>query len=369
MSSKLRVMVVGLGLVLGGCNCGGTASDDDGGVVPTCEGIGTDRDGDDYGDGCPAGPDCNDFDPELTTNCPDANCSEGAYQGCPCDPAVDTTVSCYDGPPETAGTLPCLKGNRSCDPLTSTWSACGGQVLPEIEVCDLEDTDCDGDVDENVQSECGNCIQDCQEAGVDVEPLPMPEDDPDIGGEGVGLDPNGDLILDSNTYSSNYLSIANDPEGTVSKIDTTTGCEVARYASVSHEVLINSTGGAAGTVPAWNTSYGNRPSRTAIDFHKDVWVANRAPSAQASITKIMNVIEDCVERNATAGTQTSSDVSGNCHIDINDPAEFFAVATETFLEAPIAFQAVYPELYRLLRDFYKLDPVAWAPRRAATPLR
>src|SRR3989304_4311253 len=43
-----------------------------------------------------------------------------------------------------------------------------------------------------------------------------------------------------------------------------------------------------------------------------------------------------------------------------DPAEFFAVATETFLEAPLAFQAVYPELYRLLRDFYRLDPAGWA---------
>jgi Mlc titration factor MtfA (ptsG expression regulator) len=52
-----------------------------------------------------------------------------------------------------------------------------------------------------------------------------------------------------------------------------------------------------------------------------------------------------------------------------DPAEFFAVVTETFLEAPMAFQAVYPELYRLLRDFYKLDPVTWAPRLAATPPR
>lgn len=49
-----------------------------------------------------------------------------------------------------------------------------------------------------------------------------------------------------------------------------------------------------------------------------------------------------------------------------DPAEFFAVVTETFLEAPLAFQAVYPELYRLLRDFYRLDPVAWAPRLAPT---
>jgi hypothetical protein len=45
-----------------------------------------------------------------------------------------------------------------------------------------------------------------------------------------------------------------------------------------------------------------------------------------------------------------------------DPAEFFAVATETFLESPLAFQAVYPELYRMLRDLYLLDPVAWASR-------
>jgi len=52
-----------------------------------------------------------------------------------------------------------------------------------------------------------------------------------------------------------------------------------------------------------------------------------------------------------------------------DPAEFFAVATETFLEAPLAFQAVHPELYRLLRDFYRLDPVAWASSLAPTPPR
>lgn len=47
-----------------------------------------------------------------------------------------------------------------------------------------------------------------------------------------------------------------------------------------------------------------------------------------------------------------------------DPAEFFAVATETFLETPMAFQAVYPEMYRLLREFYRLDPVGWASRLA-----
>jgi Mlc titration factor MtfA (ptsG expression regulator) len=44
------------------------------------------------------------------------------------------------------------------------------------------------------------------------------------------------------------------------------------------------------------------------------------------------------------------------------PAEFFAVATEAFLETPMAFRAAYPELYNLLRDFFRLDPVAWAGR-------
>jgi Mlc titration factor MtfA (ptsG expression regulator) len=43
-----------------------------------------------------------------------------------------------------------------------------------------------------------------------------------------------------------------------------------------------------------------------------------------------------------------------------DPAEFFAVATEAFFEAPLSFQAAYPEHYGLMRDFYRMDPLRWA---------
>jgi len=43
-----------------------------------------------------------------------------------------------------------------------------------------------------------------------------------------------------------------------------------------------------------------------------------------------------------------------------DEAEFFAAATETFFERPVSFQAVYPDLYPLMRDFYQLDPLTWA---------
>ena len=42
----------------------------------------------------------------------------------------------------------------------------------------------------------------------------------------------------------------------------------------------------------------------------------------------------------------------------SNPAEFFAVATETFFEQPQALAAEHAELYGLLRDFYRQDPAA-----------
>lgn len=42
-----------------------------------------------------------------------------------------------------------------------------------------------------------------------------------------------------------------------------------------------------------------------------------------------------------------------------NPAEFFAVATETFFEKPVQLQKKHPELYHELQDFYKVDPVEW----------
>lgn len=43
-----------------------------------------------------------------------------------------------------------------------------------------------------------------------------------------------------------------------------------------------------------------------------------------------------------------------------DPAEFFAVATEAFFEDAARLQARNRELYGLLRDYYCLDPASWA---------
>jgi Mlc titration factor MtfA (ptsG expression regulator) len=42
-----------------------------------------------------------------------------------------------------------------------------------------------------------------------------------------------------------------------------------------------------------------------------------------------------------------------------NPAEFFAVASETFFERPKKLSIRYPELYDRLRVFYELDPLQW----------
>jgi Mlc titration factor MtfA (ptsG expression regulator) len=43
----------------------------------------------------------------------------------------------------------------------------------------------------------------------------------------------------------------------------------------------------------------------------------------------------------------------------SNPAEFFAVATETFFELPVDLEAYHPELYSLLRQYYRVDPREW----------
>jgi Mlc titration factor MtfA (ptsG expression regulator) len=48
-----------------------------------------------------------------------------------------------------------------------------------------------------------------------------------------------------------------------------------------------------------------------------------------------------------------------------EPAEFFAVATETFFELPWELAQQHAELFELLRDYYRVDPREW---RAALSL-
>jgi Mlc titration factor MtfA (ptsG expression regulator) len=45
-----------------------------------------------------------------------------------------------------------------------------------------------------------------------------------------------------------------------------------------------------------------------------------------------------------------------------NPGEFFAVATEAFFDAPVVLVAEHPELYEVLRAFYRQDPAARVAR-------
>jgi len=45
-----------------------------------------------------------------------------------------------------------------------------------------------------------------------------------------------------------------------------------------------------------------------------------------------------------------------------NPAEFFAVSTETFFEKPRVLKKKYPELYGELATFYELDPLTWGEK-------
>jgi len=49
-----------------------------------------------------------------------------------------------------------------------------------------------------------------------------------------------------------------------------------------------------------------------------------------------------------------------------NPAEFFAVATETFFEKPRQMHKRHPELYEELKSYYKLDPLEWTQASGTT---
>lgn len=62
--------------------------------------------------------------------------------------------------------------------------------------------------------------------------------------------------------------------------------------------------------------------------------------------------EDFCQR-VDSGEETRIDPYASEH-----PAEFFAVLSENFFEQPALLAAEYPELYALLRDYYRQDPLA-----------
>lgn len=71
-----------------------------------------------------------------------------------CDGDVDEALvqTCYSGPAGTAGVGSCREGSQSC--AAGAWSACAGEVLPSAELCDGQDNDCSGAADEALVRAC-----------------------------------------------------------------------------------------------------------------------------------------------------------------------------------------------------------------------
>lgn len=104
-----------------------------------------------------------------------------------------------------------------------------------------------------------------------------------------------DGVIDMGTGKTNmcptavqsFIWISNTGAGTLSKVCTTNGVEVARYFTSPQE-------------------YGGDPSRTSVNLHGDVVVTNRDPtSGSSSVTKVIAEFLECKDRNNNGMIDTS----------------------------------------------------------------
>jgi Mlc titration factor MtfA (ptsG expression regulator) len=65
-----------------------------------------------------------------------------------------------------------------------------------------------------------------------------------------------------------------------------------------------------------------------------------------------------LQRDAWRGRRSLMD-----HYGATNPAEFFAVATETFFEKPSKMAEHHAELFEVLRQYYRVDPREWQDKR------
>lgn len=201
---------------------------------------------------------------------------------------------------------------------------------------------------------------------------------------------NNQLQLSEQRTTLPTMWITNAGEDTVSKIDTTTGREVARYRTGFGP------SGQPGYLSHLNNAYaGPAPSRTAVDSDGNVYVANRHFDGKpASVMKIL--ASGGVDRNGNGTIETSSDLNsdgaiagaeilnmgdsnGNGVVDVAElqderVAWIVQVGSNGALGRSLCRDAngfIWLGLYNT-RQYYKLDPadgaVVAGPVSTATPL-
>ncbi len=78
------------------------------------------------------------------------------------------------------------------------------------------------------------------------------------------------------------------------------------------------------------------------------------PSSYVTWARVFGQEYAALQERAARGQPTLLDQYG-----ATNPAEFFAVATETFFEQPVRMRKEHPELYAELKGYYRLDPAEW----------
>ena len=126
-----------------------------------------------YADGTDFGSCAGEITPvaEVCYDGMDNDCDGQIDNGCPvlfCTP--NSSAVCYDGPPATLNVGACTAGNKTCNQEGSAYGPCVGEVLPQTEVCDNMDNNCDGIVDEGnpgggavCSGQCGEGTLSCQQ--------------------------------------------------------------------------------------------------------------------------------------------------------------------------------------------------------------
>lgn len=77
-------------------------------------------------------------------------------------------------------------------------------------------------------------------------------------------------------------------------------------------------------------------------------------SHYVSWARVMQKEYDKLQRRVNKGRQSVMDKYG-----ATEPAEFFAVLTETFFEKPKQLQRKHPRLYEEVKQFFQVDPASW----------
>jgi hypothetical protein len=101
--------------------------------------------------------------------------------------------ACYSGPGGTAGVGTCRSGLQGC--IADAWGPCSGEIIPGGEACNLEDDDCDGQLDEGLTpltcgvGACESVTAACS-AGVEGVCIPATPS-PEMCGDGIDNDCDG----------------------------------------------------------------------------------------------------------------------------------------------------------------------------------